>query len=322
MDKRYQVFLSSTYADLRAERQRVFQALMEMDCIPAGMELFPAADEEQWQFIQRVIDDCDYYLLIIGGRYGSVTTEGVSYTEKEFDYACKKDIRVIAFLHERPDDLSVAKSDIDPAARKKLQEFRDKVATGRLVKFWTSANELPGLVALSLSKTIKAYPARGWVRTPSSSNEDILTELNELRKRLADSEAEVRLLRSANEAKTERAKLAPLDAKLTIRGRSSGPRGGGPWEREVEWGELFATIAPELLEHPNDAGMSLAIARLIGPGGVVDEHLLNTIKLQFSALGLIKVEYLKTLKGGMGLFWSLTPLGQKEMYARRTIKAE
>ena len=51
MDKRYQVFVSSTYADLKEERQHVIQALMEMDCIPSGMEVFPAADEEQWDFI-------------------------------------------------------------------------------------------------------------------------------------------------------------------------------------------------------------------------------------------------------------------------------
>ncbi|HJV93592.1 MAG TPA: DUF4062 domain-containing protein, partial [Azonexus sp.] len=82
MNKRYQVFVSSTYADLKDERQSVIQALMEMDCIPAGMELFPAADEEQWLFIKKIIDDCDYYLLVIGGRYGSTTSDGISYTEK------------------------------------------------------------------------------------------------------------------------------------------------------------------------------------------------------------------------------------------------
>ena len=87
MDKRYQIFVSSTFADLQSERRKVIQALMEMDCIPAGMELFPAADEEQWQFIKRVIDDCDYYVMIIGGRYGSLTPEGISYTEQEYDYA-------------------------------------------------------------------------------------------------------------------------------------------------------------------------------------------------------------------------------------------
>src|SRR5688572_7770307 len=124
MDKRYQVFVSSTYADLKHERQRVIQALMEMDCIPAGMELFPAADEEQWNFIQRIIDDCDYYLLIIGGRYGSTTPEGVSYTEKEYDYAVQKGLKVIALLHEKPDEIAAGKSEADPALKVRLGEFR------------------------------------------------------------------------------------------------------------------------------------------------------------------------------------------------------
>ena len=78
------------------------QTLMEMGCIPAGMELFPATDEEQCTFIQKIIDDCDYYVLIVGGRYGSVTRKGISYTEKEFDYAVQKGLKVVAFIHEGP----------------------------------------------------------------------------------------------------------------------------------------------------------------------------------------------------------------------------
>jgi hypothetical protein len=96
INKRYQVFISSTYADLKEERRYVMQSLMEMDCIPTEMELFPATDEEQWIFIKKIIDDCDYYLLIIGGRYGSITDEGISYTEKEFDYAREKIYRLFA----------------------------------------------------------------------------------------------------------------------------------------------------------------------------------------------------------------------------------
>jgi hypothetical protein len=99
MDKRYQVFVSSTFTDLQEERRKVIQTIMELDCFPAGMELFPAADEEQWEFIRRVTDDCDYYLLLIGGKYGSVTVEGISYTEKEYDYAVQRGMRVLAFLH-------------------------------------------------------------------------------------------------------------------------------------------------------------------------------------------------------------------------------
>jgi hypothetical protein len=183
MDKRYQVFVSSTYSDLKEERQRVMQALMEMDCIPAGMELFPAADDEQWEFIKRVIDDCDYYVLIIGGRYGSITREGISYTEKEFGYAKERGLKVLAFIHEKPEEIALGKSDVEPDLRVSLEKFRTEVSTGRLVKFWSTAKELPGLVALSLNKCIKAYPAVGWVRADKVANLDLLEEVNNLRRR-------------------------------------------------------------------------------------------------------------------------------------------
>ena len=65
MEIKYQVFVSSTYKDLLEERQEVIQALLELDCIPVGMELFPATDDDQWTLIKRLIDDCDYYILII-----------------------------------------------------------------------------------------------------------------------------------------------------------------------------------------------------------------------------------------------------------------
>lgn len=155
---------------------------MEMDCIPAGMELFPATDEEQWLFIQKIIDDSDYYILILGGRYGSMTADGVSYTEKEFDYAIEKGIKVIALIHGEPGKLPVEKSEMDPAVREKLEVFREKAATGRLVKFWTSADQLSGLVATSLLKTIKTFPAVGWVRADQvADNTKLLKQINDLR---------------------------------------------------------------------------------------------------------------------------------------------
>jgi hypothetical protein len=139
MDKRFQVFISSAYADLMEERRAVIQSVIELNCIPAGMELFPAASEEQLQFIKRVIDDCDYYLLIIAGRYGSVGADGISYTEKEFEYAVSRGLPVIAFPHENPGHIMFEKSEPDPARRKKLEEFRTKVCTGRVVKMWKNA---------------------------------------------------------------------------------------------------------------------------------------------------------------------------------------
>jgi hypothetical protein len=132
VDARYQVFVSSTYADLEDERRRVIQTVIELDCIPAGMELFPATDEEQFQFIKRVIDDCDYYLLIIGGRYGSTTADGISYTEREYDYAIERGLKVIALLHGSPDDIPFGKSEKDPVLRERQSK------TG-----WSGSGHLP-----------------------------------------------------------------------------------------------------------------------------------------------------------------------------------
>jgi hypothetical protein len=70
VDNRYQTFVSSTFLDLQEERTEVMQALLLLDAIPAGMELFPAANEDQWTLIKKVIDDCDY-IVIVAGRYGS-----------------------------------------------------------------------------------------------------------------------------------------------------------------------------------------------------------------------------------------------------------
>ena len=87
MEKKYQVFISSTYTDLIEERKKMQEILLMADCIPAGMEAFVATNDEQFNVIKKVIDLCDYYVLIIGGRYGSVNEKtGLSYTEMEYDY--------------------------------------------------------------------------------------------------------------------------------------------------------------------------------------------------------------------------------------------
>jgi hypothetical protein len=317
MDKRYQVFVSSTYADLKEERGRVIQTLMESDCIPAGMELFPAMDEGQLNFIKRVIDDCDYYILIIGGRYGSTMPDGVSYTEKEYDYAIERGIKVLAFLHEKPNDISVEKSDIDPVLRSRLNDFRDKASKNRLVKYWTKAEELPGLVALSLSKTIKAYPAIGWVRANHIANVDVLGELNDLYKRNDELEKRVAELGARPPIFDD---LADLDDFVDLAYRVD-----LTWNRiQIKFRNLFKIIAPRLSPPILESYVreelltlleSLAECEFCSALWIDSNHFL-TIKYQFIALGLIVVNADK--------YWSITtPKGEDkllELYIRRKPK--
>lgn len=328
MNKRYQVFVSSTFADLREERSKVITTLMEMDCIPSGMELFPAADEEQWEFIKKVIDDCDYYLLIIGGRYGSTTSEGISYTEKEYNYAVSQGMQVIALLHKNPDKIPIGKSEKDPTLRDRLNNFRDQVSSNRIVKFWENAEELPGLVALSLSKTIKTHPATGWIRADSvNNNPELLSEINELRKK--NEELEKTLEEYTDKPDYSIENLAELKAKFKIKGKYKVHGDFKRWETSVSWSKIFSLIAPMLIGKPNDKAVKPKLARhifdLTGKSSysvTIDEQDYQSIKIQLKALNLVDIKYLKTTSGGMALFWILTKKGEQKMMELRSIKKD
>ena len=329
MNKRYQVFVSSTYADLREERSRVIQTLMEMDCIPSGMELFPAADEDQFEFIKKVIDDCDYYLLIIGGRYGSTTSEGLSYTEKEYEYAISKCLKVIALLHQDPDSIPVGKTDKDAELANRLAEFRAKVQDGRLVKYWRTAEELPGIVSLSLSKTIKTYPAAGWVRGNATASAEILEELNELRKKNAELQSALSSATPIKESVIPN--IAGLDVVFPLTGTYKARYDGQdyPWNSGLTFGQMFALIGPLLIENPSDDLVQIKLAKaMLSLDGTkpystkIDDQTFQTFKIQMQALGLIDLRYTSTIKGGMALFWSLTPNGVQTMVQLRVVRKD
>ena len=66
LKKKLQVFVSSTYLDLKSERQTAVEAILKSGHIPAGMELFSAGNDSQLDTIRRWIDESDVYMLILG----------------------------------------------------------------------------------------------------------------------------------------------------------------------------------------------------------------------------------------------------------------
>lgn len=326
MEKRYQVFISSTFADLKEERGKVQQAVMELDCIPAGMELFPAIDEDQFEFIKKVIDDCDYYLLIIGGRYGSLSPEGVGYTELEYQYAVSRGIKVIAFLHKDPNSLPISKSETDKDARERLSAFRDEASKGRLVRFWTEANELPGLTLASLTRTIRTYPAVGWVRGDNVADPQLYKELSDLRRE--NQELREAMANQKAQAPTQHTELAGMDELVTVTGTGTA-RGGysssGKWEATITWAQVFDSIAPFLLSHQRDENVAeeLALKLLslskdsdsIAYNPHIDHDDYQTIKVHLKALGLIKFT-----PGSGQLMWQLTEKGEEQMIKIRAVR--
>lgn len=172
MKKKYQVFISSTYEDLKEERAAVTQCLLDNNCIPVGMEQFPASNMSQMEHIEKMLDDCDYYILIIGGRYGSLDDDGVGYTEKEYNYAQQKGIPVMAFVNLHPEKLPNEKC--EHANIEKFKAFRDRVRNAKkLVKGYSDIGDLKANVVTAVNAAIREYPGIGWVRAT-----DLLQEEN------------------------------------------------------------------------------------------------------------------------------------------------
>lgn len=301
MDKRYQVFVSSTYTDLQEVRGEIFKTLMSLDCIPAGMETFPAMDMEQFEFIKTVIDDCDYYLLIVGGRYGSISPTGLSYTELEYDYAVGKGMKVIAFLHSDIGNLPSRDTESDPAVRVKLQAFQEKVRTGRNVKFWKSAGELNTLVATSVMQTIRVYPAVGWVRADRVTSEDALSELNELRKQLAKAQEELQSWNTPTGIDIP--DLAGLDDVVQLRLLAHTNPGPYVEMRKMaadvtpSWRTIFAKISPIIQMSNSINGAFSELSEMLWPPHIRDEfHVFGMsqedagrVRVQLVALGLVHI---------------------------------
>lgn len=167
--RKFSIFISSTYEDLKEERQEVFDVALESDFIPVGMEQFHAYPDSQWNIIKKLIDECDSYLLIIGGCYGSIDiATGVSYTEKEYCYAKEKGIPILVLIRSMR---AITQDKIDNGRdanekRQKLDAFREKVKTeGNTVGFFGDINELKYVLSQSL-KNVKDYfcDTAGWVR--------------------------------------------------------------------------------------------------------------------------------------------------------------
>lgn len=341
MEKIYQVFVSSTFEDLQEERKEVMQALLELDCMPAGMELFPASNDDQWTLIKRVIDACDYYLLIIGGRYGSTNEKGISYTQMEFEYALETGKPIISFLPKNPGNIPAGKSEKDPEKQEKLDEFK-KLAQKKLVKYWENAEQLGSVVSRSMIKLIKDFPADGWVRSGTAVDEATLKEISRLQKE--NKELQDRLRSIATEAPKGTEQFAQGTDEVIVAFTFNGTHLKNKKRYSCQssfcftWNELFEGVAPNMIDECSEERFFYSLCRLIEKCSAlleddkdfselgnyedftIKKDSFNLIKVQFRALGLISLSEKKRSTKDTGTYWTLTPYGDYVMTQLLAVK--
>jgi hypothetical protein len=324
MATKYQVFVSSTYEDLREERDQVIKAVLEMGHIPVGMEMFSAADEEQWQIIARHIEESDYYVVIIAHRYGSVT-DGISYTRKEYEYARSLGIPVLAFIIDDSAEWPADRIDKTDEMRELLADFKNRVREKPVGK-WTSARDLYGMVSIALGKAFNTQPRVGWIRASEAAGPEMTAELARL-------SAENARLRAAMEA-AARADEADHDAAMTkLRTELRGVKRSliyrypkSDWEAPVErnLSQLFVFLSPTLLSEASISKCAIYLALFLAgeqekrEGGFVAHNLVQDLLADFMVFDLVEPSKKSHSVRDTEEYWVLTDSGRDFLkWARR-----
>lgn len=165
--RKLQVFISSTYEDLKAERQLVVEAVLKAGHIPAGMELFTAGSTAQFEVIKRWIDESDVFLVLLGARYGSIEpTSGKSYVECEHDYAETVGKPIIGAVF---DDQWIANHDVAAIAhRSEYDAFRNRLKR-KMCDILRDGHEISAKIPASIEYVKRTQRTNGWVRSDEDS---------------------------------------------------------------------------------------------------------------------------------------------------------
>jgi len=321
VDKRYQVFVSSTFEDLQDERREVMQALLSLDCIPTGMELFPAADEESWELIKRFIAGCDYYIVIVGGRYGSKAPTGKSYTEMEYDYAVEAGLPVLAFLHKEPGIIPANKTESTEEGRTALKAFREKIEAAKHANYWRVAEGLSGSVAISMSRSMKIKPRVGWVRADQVADESAAQEILGLRRKIDDLNAHIAQTELTAPTGTEG--LAKGDDVILLHFRYEVHQDYSDCAESFSWNEIVSVLGPILIVQATEGALKDKFAEVVRNRfkdrsdaqifrAYMRDEEFQKVKIQLRALGLIQ-EVKDKSGGGNSTVWTLTPYGDRVM---------
>ncbi|MDR5045726.1 DUF4062 domain-containing protein [Bacillus thuringiensis] len=182
MQKKLQVFISSTFTDLVEERQVAVQAVLNAGHIPAGMELFKAADTSQKETIKKWIEESDVYMLILGGRYGSIDPEtGKSYTHWEYDYAGELGKpRFAVVITEEALEAKIKEHGIAVTERTNYGQYEEfkQVVLSKISKFYSDVRDIKLTVLESLKEFEKDNTLSGWVSGQNIDDLDALRKDN------------------------------------------------------------------------------------------------------------------------------------------------
>ncbi|MCD6061462.1 MAG: hypothetical protein K0S16_1773 [Moraxellaceae bacterium] len=332
-DKRYQVFISSTFSDLQEERSVLTQQLPLLGCMPCGLDLHPVG-ATAWNAIKKQIDESDYYIVLLGSRYGSLSPSGISYTHMEYVYASTKQKPILVLMHDTPETRPEAYQEKTPERRRQFADFRQLLSKG-LVAGWNDSRSLESAVRRYLPQLIKTHPATGWVRASAAGSPDQAKEIQLLKQRVAEleQEREQRLVQQGSG-------LGPLaqgndqfEVSYKCKAYAAGNCEDVPAKSLLTWNAIFASFAPYLSQPQHEDFIATKIGEKVQEQALKDIQVtrpkthavtdiviaplcFNSIKIQFRTLGLIR----RIPREDNKIWWQLTAAGEQHMTSLMAVR--
>lgn len=180
------VFISSTFSDLKEYRQAVAESLARLNLHAVGIEAFGASDESPLKAGLNALDASDIVVVIVAWRIGYIPPgDGRSLIELEYDRAVEAGKPTLCFLlaEEQPWPPSLMDPDLQ-----RVQAFRRRLMADRLVNVFRTVDDLVRAIAVAVanfsSTAARALrevpsPAAPVVAEPGMS--DLLAELKAIR---------------------------------------------------------------------------------------------------------------------------------------------
>lgn len=227
---------------------------MALGDIPAGMELFAAGDESQWTVIKRWIDESDLFMLILGGRYGSIEPQsGKSYIELEYDHALERgkhpfvvylsDARLKAIR-----DANLTDDRLEQTNQVQFEAMRGRLLGTKLCRPFEHPEGVKAAVHESLGRLKEQYKddLGGWVLAEEA--ETTISLLTQQHQQLDSTlRATEEKLRSATDPGKRAAKIAKQLLKISITIPGSHYEDGK--SRQTTLGQLLAANRNWYLSH-------------------------------------------------------------------------
>lgn len=207
--RKYQVFISSTFQDLAEERRVVLEVVVDCGHMPIALERNAAEDRTVPAVIERTIQAAQIYVVIHGSRYGAIVAgSNQSFSHLEYEMAVQSGKIVVPFLLDDGDvkikrgemqkELDAAETELRKYAsnsreyrecdsraaqlrselshEQALWDFREQVKKDRFYQLFSSTGErafskyMVYRAVVEAEKLASEKRISGWIREPKDTS--------------------------------------------------------------------------------------------------------------------------------------------------------